>query len=178
MKPREIAICLIAKDLGVNFKSFKTDFNQRFKLQKLMFLAFQTNQFKDLSCSFGLYIHGPYSPELTKIGYEISDSLKVLENNSLNDKGDRQVEALRKGLPQQVREIINKKNELGKKDKDILEAFTTLVMMCKNFSLVDNNVSNYKDYLISNFKNLKNINLSEKEISELFDQARNFLSLD
>ena len=51
------------------------NFDNRLKLQKIVFLLQQ--QGIDLGFNFNLYIYGPYSRDLTKIGFYIKDFEKI-----------------------------------------------------------------------------------------------------
>ena len=174
MNQRNIGIYLIAKALGVNFESFQQDFNQRLIFQKIMYIAFQSKKIDDLSCQFGLYLRGPYSPELADIGFEITKSYKTLSSFSLNQYGKEIVKQFRDKLPTRIGCVFD---QTIKKPLDIkiLESFSTLLMLCNNLSLVDTNILKYKDNILEDFRRFKGQKfVGDKLLDELFGEVIEF----
>ena len=82
-----------------NIKEQNKGFDSRIRIQKLVYLAKKLGI--DFSYNFSMYIHGPYSPELTKDYY----SLK--ERDFVSPKEDSNIDGIMKGL-----EILNQKDTI------------------------------------------------------------------
>lgn len=71
---------------SIDFKFNVNSFDHRLKLQKLVYLARKFGL--DLSYSYNLYIHGPYSPTLAddyyKLGEELNENSVVLPDGFFN----------------------------------------------------------------------------------------------
>lgn len=62
-------------------------FSDRLKLQKSIFLI--QSQGINLGFTFSLYIHGPYSKDLTKMGYYITDFNKIRKVKFANEDTEK-----------------------------------------------------------------------------------------
>ena len=181
MNQRNIGIYLIAKELGVDFNRFegKENFDQRLIFQKLMFLAFQSSEFKNLGCQYGLYIHGPYSPELAGIGYESAKTIPSLGSYSFNETGKKKFNDFKSKLPPQIKKIIDKlikEKALSPEEIKVLEIFSTLVMQCTNYYFMDSDIEKYKDNIKMDFKRFKpNLSVDDNLLTTLFYEAVKFI---
>lgn len=122
-------------------------FENRLKLQKLFF--FLKNCGIDLGYNFGLYIRGPYCPELTRDAFQVQDwevaREVIFDNSEIEDK---------------FLECINKFKDY-KDDVTWLEVATTLILIKKDYSYKKEECiqklkdlkPNYKDYNIDEVYN-------------------------
>lgn len=181
MDSRKIAIYLVAKALGVDFSDFETSFEKRLVFQKLMYIAFQSSEFKSISYRYGFYKHGPYSPELTQIGYEIAKESGSLKQHKFNANGEKNINNLKEKLPETVKKIIYKL-KFEQDDLNELEAITTLMMACKNYQFPDLDKKSYKALLEKERSSIiKDFNISKKglvkdeTLKALLDEASEYL---
>lgn len=79
------------------------DFEDRLKLQKLVYLARKMGH--NLGYSFNWYARGPYSPSLTRMLFSANDQDQlILDDFHLNDKEEAIVQQLREFLQDDVRD--------------------------------------------------------------------------
>jgi uncharacterized protein YwgA len=105
------------------------EFDDRLKLQKMVYLM----KSKDLNLgyAFNLYLYGPYSPDLTKDGFQIS---QVCEYGNLNKIGFEDVDKDEKFL-----EFISKIGE-KKDDLEWLEIVSSYLFIKNNMNLSDDEI--------------------------------------
>src|SRR2546425_7730085 len=72
----QTAIKLLGADLDLS------TFETRLELQKKVYLLQESGE--DLGYSYGWYIHGPYSPGLTKDLFSLQDLLQALKEKELD----------------------------------------------------------------------------------------------
>ena len=100
-----------------------TNFNDRLKLQKLIYLMQESNI--NLGYDFGLYLHGPYAKMLARDGFDMPnfDKCKIIKFE--DSKLDEKFESLLKFLD-------NKKD-----DKDAMEIIASLHLFHKIYPRYD-----------------------------------------
>jgi hypothetical protein len=94
-------------------------FSERKRIQKMVYLLRQFGA-EDLKFRYNWYIHGPYSPDLTKVLFNPSDESEVSSTHDLSKK-DLQI-------------INNARNFLGEDffSVDSLELLVSLVFLIRN----------------------------------------------
>ncbi len=147
---------ILGKVLKNFYNSFDmNDFDDRLKLQKIVYLMKSKNL--NLGYIFNLYLYGPYSPELTKDGFQIS---QVCEYGNIGKIGFED-----EGLDSQFLDFIQKIEE-KKEDLEWLEVVSSYLFIKNNLSLSDEEI----------FDRIKNkresMSISEEKINAIIEEAK------
>lgn len=115
MDARAEMVALVLDELELPKERLR-DFNGRRALQKAMYLLQEGRRRWDFGFPYNLYIRGPYSPELARVGYGLLESEPPPTGIAL-------VEGCKKDIAQ-LRECFGKAR--GKLDADLLELAATM----------------------------------------------------
>jgi uncharacterized protein YwgA len=131
--------------LDILDESMGDNFENRFKIQKYVFLAKYFGL--DMKYDYNLYIHGPYSSALADDYYELATNL--VRNNNNNNRNDIDANKKKPPLPDTF-DANAFYGFVAGKNLEWLEAASTLLSLNESFtdreSLLDR-ITNMKDHI-------------------------------
>lgn len=90
IEPSEVSDSIIRS--GENTFGFNNNFDKRLRLQKAVFLIEQKSH--DFDYQFSLYLRGPYSKELARDYYSITDNSYIDTDGSLSNDAKKMAEVM------------------------------------------------------------------------------------
>ncbi len=137
------------------YKTFDlSTFNNRLKLQKIIYLiqAYGIN----LGFTYSMYLRGPYSTQLTKVAFSVSDFNKAKPIFFEDAKKEKQFEKF-------LRIINNKKDDIN-----FLEVASTIHLVSKTYNLKD------KEAIIDKVHEFKS-DFKKQYIAKIYSEVESWL---